>query len=92
MVAGLAILAEWRQDKDLQAAIAALPDKLDAALECDWSEARDMVVNASSLYTLGRGPGFAVAQEAALTLKETSKMLPPPFATCHSRASQDSPS
>ncbi|MCX5569514.1 SIS domain-containing protein [Kaistia nematophila] len=72
IVAGLAILAEWRQDDGLRAAIAALPDKLDAALECDWSEARDTVVNASSLYTLGRGPGFAVAQEAALKLKETS--------------------
>jgi glucosamine--fructose-6-phosphate aminotransferase (isomerizing) len=72
VVAGLAIIAEWREDKELQSAIAALPDRLDAALECDWSEARDAVVGASSLYTLGRGPGFAVAQEAALKLKETS--------------------
>jgi glucosamine--fructose-6-phosphate aminotransferase (isomerizing) len=72
VVAGLAIIAEWRQDKALQAAIAALPDKLDAALACDWSEARDAVVSATSLYTLGRGLGFAVAQEAALKLKETS--------------------
>lgn len=72
VVAGLAIIAAWKEDKALQAAIAALPDKLDAALECDWSEARDTVVGASSLYTLGRGPGFAIAQEAALKLKETS--------------------
>jgi glucosamine--fructose-6-phosphate aminotransferase (isomerizing) len=72
VVAGLAIIAAWKQDKALEAAIAALPDHLDAALECDWSEARDAVVGASSLYTLGRGPGFAVAQEAALKLKETS--------------------
>ncbi|ODT05788.1 MAG: aminotransferase [Kaistia sp. SCN 65-12] len=72
VVAGLAILAAWREDKALQAAIAALPDRLDAALECDWSEARDTVVGAASLYTLGRGPGFAIAQEAALKLKETS--------------------
>jgi glucosamine--fructose-6-phosphate aminotransferase (isomerizing) len=72
VVAGLAILAAWREDKALQAAIAALPDRLDAALECDWSEARETVVGAASLYTLGRGPGFAIAQEAALKLKETS--------------------
>lgn len=72
VVAGLAILAAWREDKALQNAIAALPDKLDAALECDWSEARDTVVGAASLYTIGRGPGFAIAQEAALKLKETS--------------------
>lgn len=72
VVAGLAIIAAWREDKALQSAIAALPDKLDAALECDWSEARDTVVGANSLYTLGRGPGFAIAQEAALKLKETS--------------------
>jgi len=72
VVAGLAIIAAWKQDKALEAAIAALPDKLDAALACDWSEARDAVVGAASLYTLGRGPGFAVAQEAALKLKETS--------------------
>lgn len=72
VVAGLAIIAAWKQDKALETAIAALPDKLDAALACDWSEARDAVVGAASLYTLGRGPGFAVAQEAALKLKETS--------------------
>jgi glucosamine--fructose-6-phosphate aminotransferase (isomerizing) len=72
VVAGLAIIAAWREDKVLQAAIAALPDQLDAALECNWSEARDIVVGAASLYTIGRGPGFAIAQEAALKLKETS--------------------
>jgi len=71
-VAALAILAEWREDSRLRAAIAALPDRLEQALECDWSAALDTVVGAKSLYTVGRGPGFAMALEAALKLKETA--------------------
>ncbi|WP_279482901.1 SIS domain-containing protein [Aureimonas sp. SK2] len=74
VVAGLAVLAAWRDDAGLKAALAALPDKLDAALEADWSPALDMAANARSLYALGRGPGFAVASEAALKLKETSML------------------
>ena len=71
-VAGLAILAEWRDDAALRAALALLPERLEAALACDWSAAVETFVNATSLYTLGRGPGYAIALEAALKCKETA--------------------
>jgi glutamine---fructose-6-phosphate transaminase (isomerizing) len=72
VVAALAILAEWTRDEALARALADLPARFEKALEQDWSAALDTVVAARSLYTLGRGPGFAVAGEAALKLKETS--------------------
>ncbi len=72
VVGALAIIAAWRDDTRLKAALEALPDTLEKALETDWSLAFDAVVGAKSLYTIGRGPGFAIALEAALKLKETA--------------------
>lgn len=71
-VAGaLGILAEWQDDDALRFGLQRLPDDLEAALECRWDGAVDAVRDAGSLYTLGRGPGFAVAAETALKFKET---------------------
>lgn len=72
VAAALGILAAWTGDAKLQAALDRLPEHLDEALRQDWSEAIDVAVDARSLYTLGRGVGFAVANEAALKFKETS--------------------
>ena len=72
VAAALAILAAWTGDEALSRALARLPEHLDAALSCDWSPAIEAAATASSLYTLGRGAGFAVASEAALKFKETS--------------------
>lgn len=49
-----------------------VPDLLDRAWEADWSALVEGIGQASGLLTIGRGPGFAVAAEAALKLKETS--------------------
>jgi len=65
------LVAAWTRDAELGAALAALPDTLAKAWEMDWSPAVPGLKGASSLYVLGRGPGFAVAQEAALKFKET---------------------
>jgi len=70
-VAGLALLAEWRQDAGLQTAVASLPDAFDRALHLDWSPLAARLAHAQSLYVLGRGPAFAIANEAALKFKET---------------------
>jgi glucosamine--fructose-6-phosphate aminotransferase (isomerizing) len=70
-VAGLWLLAEWRGDADLLAAIRALPDRLGQAVALDWPEMRAAVGARSSLYTLGRGPSWAMSNEAALKFKET---------------------
>ena len=52
-------------------ALAGLPDLLDDAWALDWSAALPLLQDARSLYVLGRGVGFGVAEEAALKLKET---------------------
>jgi len=73
-VAALALVAEWAGDAALKGAIAALPEALDKATRADWSELAGVMAGASSLYTLGRGPGFAIAGEAALKFKETCQI------------------
>src|SRR5690606_17913025 len=71
VVAGLALLARWSGDADLLRAVEALPDSLGRAVACDWSEMIPALDGHSALYVLGRGPGFAIANEAALKFKET---------------------
>lgn len=71
VLAGLTLLAEWRQDDDLRRAIADLPVALEKALHLDWSPLAARLSRANSAYVLGRGPAFAIANECALKLKET---------------------
>ena len=70
LVAGLWLIAEIKGDVDLIAAIRDLPEHLRAATACDWSAAAD-AIGESSLFTLGRGPSWAISNEAALKFKET---------------------
>ena len=70
LIAGLWLLAAIKDDRDLLAAIRALPRHLDDATRCDWSAAAD-AIDGRSLFTLGRGPSLAVSNEAALKFKET---------------------
>ncbi|MDB5659089.1 MAG: glutamine--fructose-6-phosphate transaminase [Cypionkella sp.] len=69
-LAGLSLLAEWRRDAALQAAVAGLPEAFEQALSLDWSPLANRLSRAQSLYVLGRGPAFAIANEAALKFKE----------------------
>jgi glucosamine--fructose-6-phosphate aminotransferase (isomerizing) len=71
VLAGLALLAEWQEDDGLRRAVADLPDAFAQALTLDWSPLSDRLARAQSLYVLGRGPAFAIANEAALKFKET---------------------
>jgi glucosamine--fructose-6-phosphate aminotransferase (isomerizing) len=72
VLAGLALVAEWREDDELRTAVAALPDQFRQALACDWAPLADRLVRANQAFVLGRGPGFAIANEVALKFKETS--------------------
>jgi glucosamine--fructose-6-phosphate aminotransferase (isomerizing) len=72
IVAGLALIADWADDKPLKTALENLPEQLEKAEALDWSFMLETVSNAQSLYTLGRGPTMAIAAEAALKCKETS--------------------
>ncbi len=74
VVAGLAFLAEWADDTALKAALAGLPRHLSAAVQHDWPTLRAALENRNSLFTLGRGPAWAIAGEAALKLKETCQL------------------
>lgn len=70
-VASLLLVAHWMQDAEMLDALNALPSQLAQALTQDWSALRPAIDQATSMFTLGRGPSLAVAQEAALKLKET---------------------
>lgn len=72
VMAALALLAEWRDDRKLRNAVAALPRQFEAALACDWTPLAERLARANSAFVLGRGPGFAIANEVALKFKETS--------------------
>lgn len=70
IVTGLWFLAELQGDVDLIKAIHALPTALDQATRCDWSAAA-AAIDGRSLFTIGRGPSWAISNEAALKFKET---------------------
>ncbi len=74
LVAGARLVAHWQDDAPLQAALQTLPEALRVAADTDWSGALDVLVPARAAMVVGRGPGFAVANEAALKLKETSSL------------------
>jgi glucosamine--fructose-6-phosphate aminotransferase (isomerizing) len=71
IVAGLALLAHWQEDKALLAALEHLPGVLGRAVDCDWTPLMTALDGRTSLYVLGRGPALAIAGEAALKFKET---------------------
>lgn len=73
-LAGLGILAHWTGDARLLAALHALPAHLEKAVACDWMELATALDGQASLFILGRGPSFAIANEAALKFKETCMM------------------
>ncbi len=69
LVAGLWLIAEIKKNDLLLSAIRSLPKHLDAATKCDWSLASE-AIDGSSVFTLGRGPSWAISNEAALKFKE----------------------
>lgn len=48
-----------------------LPQLLAQSFECDFSPLVNALIKAEGLYTIGRGPGFGIANEAALKFQET---------------------
>jgi glucosamine--fructose-6-phosphate aminotransferase (isomerizing) len=75
LVAVVRVVAAWSGDSALSEALMRLPERLEAALECDWSAALEVLAKADrGAYVVGRGPAMAIAQEAALKLKETSNL------------------
>lgn len=73
-VAGLALMAHCTKDDVLHAALAQLPVHLRKAVDYDWMDLAGVLSQGNSLFILGRGPSFAIANEAALKFKETCAM------------------
>jgi glucosamine--fructose-6-phosphate aminotransferase (isomerizing) len=71
LVALAALVAAWAQNGRLTADLYALPSQLEEAFALDWQEALATFEGATNLFVIGRGYSLAVAQEAALKLKET---------------------
>jgi glucosamine--fructose-6-phosphate aminotransferase (isomerizing) len=67
------VVAEMVGDEALLSAIRGLPECLAEAVEVDWSPVAG-AVGAGSLYTLGRGPSWAISNEAALKFKEVCQL------------------
>jgi glucosamine--fructose-6-phosphate aminotransferase (isomerizing) len=74
MAMAFGVTAHWKADGDMLAAFERLPDVLARALEIDWSEAQGFFDGDGPVYVAGRGPGLAIAAEAALKLKETNAL------------------
>ena len=73
-LAFLHLAAEWVRYDALSAALAQAPEALDAAGRCDWTPALLSWREAGSLYVIGRGLSFGIAQEIALKFKETCRI------------------
>ncbi|TQU64947.1 SIS domain-containing protein, partial [Xanthomonas perforans] len=71
LAAVLHLVAVWKNDPALLAALDALPQQLRSAWQADWSALTAGLVPAHNLFVLGRGLGLGAAQEAALKFKET---------------------
>jgi glucosamine--fructose-6-phosphate aminotransferase (isomerizing) len=74
MLMAFGLTAHWRGDDAMLAAFARAPKALADALAQDWSSHDAFLDDEGSIYVVGRGPGFAIAKEAALKLKETNAL------------------
>jgi glucosamine--fructose-6-phosphate aminotransferase (isomerizing) len=70
LAAILQFVAEWAEDAQLVSAVASLPDALKIAAAQDWGAAAPLLAATQNVFVVGRGIGLALAQEAALKLKE----------------------
>ncbi|KAA0091823.1 iron dicitrate transport regulator FecR [Trinickia soli] len=79
------LVAYWQRDPVLLDALRALPDTLRNAAVRDWSPAVDALRGVERMIVIGRGLGLAIAQEAALKLKETSGIQAEAFSSAEVR-------
>jgi glucosamine--fructose-6-phosphate aminotransferase (isomerizing) len=79
------LVAHWKDDAELLDAGAALPEGLREAAHQDWNVAVEALRECQRLMVIGRGAGFAIAQEAALKFKETSAIQAEAFSSAEVR-------
>lgn len=71
-VSAVWLLAALKEDRELLDAIHVLPRILSDAVTADWGALSGHL--ADSLFCLGRGPAYAISNEAALKFKETCQL------------------
>jgi glucosamine--fructose-6-phosphate aminotransferase (isomerizing) len=76
------LIAAWRRDEALRAALAALPETLMRCGAEDWTAAVRALAGRAQVFVIGRGPALPIAQELALKLEEVSGL----HAQAHSAA------
>ena len=79
------LVASWTQQLDLSESLAKLPAQLARAWMCDWNAGVAQLHDAVNLFVVARGFGLAVAQEAALKLKETCALHAEAFSSAEIR-------
>ncbi len=75
LAALLQLAAHWAGDRALLDALLRLPEALDRAARADWPRLVEAFAEAEHAFVLSRGPGYAVALEAALKLKEAAGLF-----------------
>jgi glucosamine--fructose-6-phosphate aminotransferase (isomerizing) len=81
----LHLVSEWVGDEYLAGALADAPALIADAWESDWSSLIECLTDVAGLFVISRGPGFAIAQEAALKLKETCQIQAEAFSAAEVR-------
>lgn len=71
LVALVDIVAEYKQDSALLEDLRRLPKVLEQSKNSNWIDAITELKQSNSMFVIGRGFGFPIAQEMALKLKET---------------------
>jgi glucosamine--fructose-6-phosphate aminotransferase (isomerizing) len=79
------LVAEWTRDAGLSEALAEAPSGLERAWALDWNAALGPLEKADHLYVIARGPGLAIAQEAALKCKEVCALHAEAFSSAEVR-------
>ncbi len=65
------LVAHWSEDAELMSALDRIPEQLHRAAALDWGAALEPFSDIHDMLVVGRGYGFAIANEAALKMKET---------------------
>ena len=81
LVAMITLLAHWREDKALIAAIDQLPTHLEQATAIHWPNLQTAFADITKLFVVGRGISLACANEAALKFKETCQIFAEGYST-----------
>jgi len=74
MIAGAVLVAGITPDGGLRDGLRRLPERLQSALGCDWSQWGNSLVSAPAAFVAARGYGLGTGREIALKVTETLRL------------------